>query len=431
MEEIGRYPASGTDSIPIGIRLLLFVENNIYVFRRIWRIIYRFFTIIPLFALACDYGGQTTSALRGERRDSAGIHITENPAPAPGSRLAWRIGPDPTVSIGTREGDEPYQLYNVRDAMTLPDGRIIVANGGTGELRMFDALGTHLATWGGRGEGPGEFDNLSRIEPWPGDSIAAWFAPGMGISVFNAEGSYARTFTLAAAPGTPPWLRFWPFAATSDGFILSVLTADTVVVQLHDGEGEVRSSLGMHEGSDRSVVNEGTDQESAIGTIFGGTPVWEPWGDLVVITTTSRYELRAFTMDGVLARIVRRGHEPRVPGEAEIEAEIETRPMITRPGSEPTRRPYRASVAEHYPAFASVMSDAVDHMWVREYELPGEARPGSLWTVFDAEGRMLGFVEMPAGLVVHEIGKDYILGKLRDELDIEYVQVWPLGRSGD
>ena len=43
---------------------------------------------------------------------------------------------------------------------------------------------------------------------------------------------------------------------------------------------------------------------------------------------------------------------------------------------------------------------------------------------------MLGFVEMPAGLVIHEIGKDYILGKLRDELDIEYVQVWPLERSG-
>ena len=406
------------------------MENNVYDFRFYWRIIYRFIAIVFPSVLACGHSDQTTNALRSEPHDSAGIRITENPAPAPGSRLPWRIGPEPTVSIGTRDGEEPYQLYNVQDAMTLPDGRIIAANGGTGEMRMFDALGTHLVTWGGRGEGPGEFDHLLQIKPWPGDSIAAWFAPGMGISVFDAEGNYARTFTLAAVPGTPPWLRFWPFASTSDGFVLSVLTADTVVVQLHDGEGRVRSSLGVHEGSDRNVVNEGTDQEYVIATIFGGTPVWETWGDLVVITTTSRYELTAFTMDGVLARIVRRGHEPRVPAEAEIEAEIEKNPLIAVPGSEPTRRPYRSSVAEHYPAFASVMSDAVDHLWVREYESPGEDRPGSLWTVFDVEGRVLGFVEMPAGLVVYEIGEDHILGKLRDELDIEYVQVWPLERSG-
>ena len=385
--------------------------------------------LVVMCTAACQEDHQGSTGLWSETTDSAGIRIVENARPPEGSRLPWRIGPEPTVSIGAREGEEPYLLYIVRDAMMLPDGRIIVANGGSGELRMFDALGTHLATWGGEGEGPGEFDNLSQIEPWPGDSIAAWFAPQLGISVFDAEGNYTRTFTLAAAPGTPPWVRFWPFAS-SDGSILSVKTADTVVVQLHDGEGKVRSSLGVHEGSDQNVVNEGTDREIVIGTIFGGRPVWEPWGDLVVITTTSRYELRAFTRDGVPARIVRRGHEPRAPSEAEIEAEIQTRPMVAQVGAEPTRRPYHSSVAEHYPAFASVMSDALDHLWVREYEVPGEERPGSLWTVFDAEGRVQGFVEMPAGLEIHEIGEDYILGKLRDELDIEYVQVWPLERSG-
>ena len=386
--------------------------------------------LVVMCTAACQEERQGSTGLWSETTDSAGIRIVENPRPPEGSRLPWRIGPEPTVSIGTREGEEPYLLYIVRDAMMLPDGRIIVANGGSGELRMFDALGTHLATWGGEGEGPGEFDNLSQIEPWPGDSIAAWFAPQLGISVFDAEGNYTRTFTLAAAPGTPPWLQSWPFASTSDGFILSVRTTDTVVVQLHDGEGKVRSSLGVHEGSDQNVVNEGTDREVVINTIFGGRPVWAPWGDLVVITTTSRYELKAFTRDGVPARIVRRGHEPRAPSEAEIEAEIQTRVLIALPGSEPTRRPYRSSVAEHYPAFSSVMSDAVDHLWVREYESPGEERPGSLWTVFDAEGRVQGFVEMPEGLEILVIGEDYILGKLRDELDIEYVQVWPLERSG-
>ena len=32
----------------------------------------------------------------------------------------------------------------------------------------------------------------------------------------------------------------------------------------------------------------------------------------------------------------------------------------------------------------------LDHLWVEEYEAPGEDQPGVLWTVFDPEGRVLG-----------------------------------------
>ena len=57
-------------------------------------------------------------------------------------------------------------------------------------------------------------------------------------------------------------------------------------------------------------------------------------------------------------------------------------------------------------------------------------RPGSLWTVFDPEGRVLGFVETPEGLWIWEIGEDYILGRADDELGVESVQLWPLERRG-
>ncbi|WP_419943062.1 hypothetical protein [Candidatus Palauibacter sp.] len=36
----------------------------------------------------------------------------------------------------------------------------------------------------------------------------------------------------------------------------------------------------------------------------------------------------------------------------------------------------------------------------------------------------------PGALRVTEIGEDYILGTREDELDIEYVESWPLDRSG-
>ena len=88
------------------------------------------------------------------------------------------------------------------------------------------------------------------------------------------------------------------------------------------------------------------------------------------------------------------------------------------------------TLAEHLPAFSTVLADAAGHLWVREYDLPREENPVPLWTVFDPEGRVLGFVETPNGLDILQIGEDFIVGRVKDEFEVEYVQVWPLVRSG-
>ncbi len=138
---------------------------------------------------------------------------------------------------------------------------------------------------------------------------------------------------------------------------------------------------------------------------------------------------------GSLARIVRRGYLRRAPTDADVDAYVERRvkemPSYMLEFLEERRRQFRSSpVAEYFPAFESVMTDRVDHLWVEEYESPTDDRPARLWTVFDPDGRVLGHVETPQELEIYEIGEDYILGHFRDELDVEYVQVWPLDRSG-
>lgn len=113
--------------------------------------------VLVVLSAACDTGDDSGPALRSEVRDSAGVMIVENARPVTGSRLDWRVGEAPAVSIGTLEGDEGDMLFLVLDATRLPDGRIVLANAGSAELRVFSADGVHLATWGGQGEGPGEF----------------------------------------------------------------------------------------------------------------------------------------------------------------------------------------------------------------------------------------------------------------------------------
>ena len=61
---------------------------------------------------------------------------------------------------------------------------------------------------------------------------------------------------------------------------------------------------------------------------------------------------------------------------------------------------------------------------------PSRSGGPALWTVFDPDGLALGFVETPPELVIYEIGEDYILGKVKDDLGVEYVQLWSLDRVG-
>ncbi|MCY4398896.1 MAG: hypothetical protein OXE96_06045 [Gemmatimonadetes bacterium] len=387
--------------------------------------------------VACQQDGGAPTAPGSEVRDSAGIRIVENPQPPDGSRLGWRVGPEPAVSIGVLEGEEPYMLHWVADAIKLPDGRIVVANGGTEEVRVFDGDGHHLTTWGGEGDGPGEFRSLAHVAPWPGDSIAAWYSGRLGIAVFDYDGNFGRSFVLGSSE-TAVWLRPRPHAVRETGVILAITapeSADTAVVEIRDGEGALSASLGTHPGAEVIITTNDEGATYVSWKIYGRELVAGLWGDQIVVSPNDRYEIRAFRADGTLARIVRRDHVPRAPIEADRAPWVEEQLSFYREANVPeamweqARQEFENTpLAQTFPAFSSVMTDATGHLWVEEYEFPREDRPGVLWTVFDPTGRVLGFVETPEGLEIFEIGEDYILGSTEDEFEVEYVQMWPLER---
>ena len=210
------------------------------------------------------------------------------------------------MTIGSADGEDPYLFHRVWDMATLSDGRIVVADAGSEEVRALDPSGVHLASWGGQGEGPGEFRSLSGVARWPGDSVAAWeFHSNRG-----ARCAASCEWTHALIPAT-------------------------------------RSLLALER--EESGVDDSDDE---------------------------------------------------IP------------------------------LPETLPAFDQVVGDAVDHLWVREYRVPGSDAPHRLWTVFDPEGRVLGHVETPPGLGVFEIGADFILGLAIGDLGVQHVQVWPLRREG-
>ena len=394
-------------------------------------------------------------------RDSAGIRVAENPRPAPDSRLGWTVSAEPLVSIGTPEGETTFQLFRVSDAVRLADGRIVVANGGSLELLVFDGEGNHRDSWGGRGEGPGEFAGLNRVRPWPGDSVIAGDPEQGRISIFDGEGNHGRTAVLHGRDGGEGLLATVADAARSVGAIGTIVPDDVIGV-LPDGvlftggsdnivtvgfgrrdhgyvlrtiDGDTRVPLGEYPGPLTYTEN----YEAGGGFIFiplthpfGNTTHAAIWGDLAVIGRTETYELRGFRSDGSLARIVRRDYEPGAPTQAEQDAHFREQSAVY---SE-ERRARVAEVAANvplvdaFPAFGPVMGDALGHLWVADFKRPADEYPGTRWTIFDRDGRALGLVETPEMRAVYEIGEDYILGLGTDDLGVEYVELWGLDREG-
>lgn len=394
---------------------------------------------LSLLTVACEDGPETTgTGLDTVVHDSAGITIVENSRPAPDSRLPWRFGAEPSLSIGSVDSGEADELYRVSDATRLDDGRIVIANGGSNEIRVFNPDGSHSGTWGGRGEGPGEFTRggPTAVALWPGDSIAAPNA-GPRLSLFDMNGNHGRDVALDATRSNV--LDLLP-----DGRIVSrgslLLNPDgrgnQDLVRYYtewavlDVDGTLQAPLGefpLTEDWVAMVDADGSTWESPHP--FGRGTVGAVWGDLVAIGDQAAYEIRAFDADGTLVRIVRRGGDPRSPTQADQD-EYFARLVADRPPeerAEALRSVRDMPLVDSYPAFEEVLADRIGYLWVREYRMFEEGDP--VWTVFDREGRVQGLVETPAGLSVFEIGADYVLGSVEDELGVEYVQVCGLSRE--
>ena len=374
--------------------------------------------------------------LRKYYSGSAGIRIVENANPPESSRLDWRLGPEPLVSIGKVDGEDPYLFTRIFGATMLSDGRIVIGDAGTMELRVFDQQGNHLETWGGEGQGPGEFSGgqLWGLAPLPGDSIIILQYGFAELTVFGPDGEFLRRFVPERSQRDTWDIRknLWPQDVTRDGLVLAAqdfIDNDPADVEVWDAAGELRGSLGLHPG--REAIRDGDGAHSSPLMFYRNTFL-RAWGDLFVISTNHRYELRAFALDGSLARIVRLDRAPRAPTDAHIEAYIDDR-LSSIPSDQAGRRAERRRdlldmpVAEHLPTFTFYRPDMLDHLWVWEYEAPGEETPGTLFTIFDPDGRVLGYFEIPEGFIL-EAGADYILFRVRDELGVETVQLWPLER---
>ena len=387
-----------------------------------------------LFA-ACESGG--TSETQAEVRDSAGIRLVENPSVEDLEDLGWRLSPEPLIQVGALEGPPETQLFRVRDAMRLEDGRLLILDGGSNQVRVFDKTGGFLETWGGAGEGPGEFLSARLLMRWSADSIAVWDNRHRRLTRFDLDGELGPSLGI---PGEETTDRPDVVGLTERGHLLvrtprfsEAIESGYVRIPTRIGVidrvgGEV-GDLGVYPG-DEAVMQVGEGTISILRMPVTRTVIATPFTDQVMVAGTDRLSFTYFDVGGELVAIVRFPDAPRPLTEADREAALE-RYLSRMP--EQTRAGIRLRADELFavdtlPAFSAAVGDATGLQWVQLYRPPWTPGPDR-WIVMDDEGTAVGSIQMPAGFTIYEVGSDYVLGHITDELEIEYVQLWGLERQ--
>jgi hypothetical protein len=382
-------------------------------------------------------------------RDSSGVAIVENHGSVPADAPPWTLSADPITAIGSFDGPEADQLFRVRGALRLPDGRIAVGNSGTNEIRIYRTDGSHEKSWGGEGEGPGEFSSVLLAGRW-GDSLVIMDRSLRRITLLHPDEGFVRSFTPEDGAGQyimGAWAMAGGTVLLRDVFLgdeeVSLTDGsrrDPTPLAVCDAQGTLVADLGHFPGADQVFVTMRTDYGIArvlMDVPFGRSPQIAVAGNRMYFGSQDSYEIGVYRADGALERLVRLDRIPIPVTDAELAAFVEADLADLDESAIPDRRRQLEEMPrmEFRPAHGAVYADPTGYLFVEDY--PGPGGDVTEFNVFDPKGRLVARLSLPPGLRPLEIGEDYLLGLYEDDLGVEYLRLYDLnsprttpGRSG-
>jgi hypothetical protein len=377
-----------------------------------------------------------------EVRDSAGIVVVENRGSS-GPDGVWQVDPNPFFSIGTFQGDSLYQLYEVSGAVRLPDGRIAVANRGSGEIRIYDVEGQFLVSHGQKGEGPGEFQAPSLVGVVGGDTLVVIDSRLRRVSLLDAEAGFSGSARIEDDVGGalyPQGIFFDRTVLVGGGFYWSSDSGD----ELTDGytrpptsyqslhlDGTLGHDFGEFPGSEFFMEirrSGGRVAMSARLIPFGRFPMVAVAPGSMYFGSGDSWEVKGYAPDGSLERLIR-WDRPAVPVTASsLDAHIREQEGEAE-GNEAREIRERISempVPETMPAFGGLHVDELGYLWVERFRSPEDHVP--TFDIFQGEGTLVARAILPVEAEVLQIREDEILTLYRDDLGVEYLRLYSLRR---
>ncbi len=361
-------------------------------------------------------------------RDSSGIRVVENHEPEWIQDTGWEVDPVPLLSLDGAL--EPM------DAVMLPDGRIVVLDGGLPGLLEYDQNGVLARKVGVEGTGPGEFQRPEAVFLYQGDSIAV-FDPGhRRISVYDRTLGYQRSVPIGA--GLP---RISFIGTSGDGSFLlrGQGFADggrrwrepTEVLRFPKDPGMVESMITLPGWEYYRVSFRGRPTFGI--TPFGPRTLISAHGDMIAAHLQDDCSILLFSSNTEGPEIVSRTpcERPAITRE-DIERFREERVArmrrpVDKDWAQKFYRSRKIPVPDKAPPFESLLFDQAGCLWAGLVSLSAEEE--RRWWVFREDGRWLGELTLPDALDLTWIGRDRLIGFVEGDTGERSVRVHRLHRG--
>ena len=353
-----------------------------------------------------------------------------------GSGVEHVLASEPDLVIRSGVEDDAPVLFEVGDVQPVSGGRVAVANRGTNEILVFDAVGDHVATWGGVGEGPGEFQNLQWLTAISPDTLAAGDYRQRRVSILDASGRFVKAIrapglTASSSPAFPPQ----PEGLLRDGTLVAssfrgppaqagTFRPVTELFVIAPGT-ETPRTFGTFPGNEITLVREG-EFLAVVLPPFARNLHIEPAADGIWVGDDGRWELREYSSAGRLRRLIRSAENAEAVTDALLETHIDHKYRDVGPeiDLEPLRGLQRR-ISGHatVPAFGVVLAIPGGGVAVGAYDTVGSST--RMWRTVDVNGTVTS-IRIPTAYDVKHWGPDRILVVVRDELDREEIRRYPI-----
>ena len=342
-------------------------------------------TPLPLLALIA-----LTSPVQAQLpkvRDSAGVHIVENPARAKGS-ITFKLSDKPTHDVGGLKDNLDDELSTNTGALTeirLSDGRYVVAD--ETRLRFLDATGKQERVVGRRGQGPGEFQYIRTLCRTGADTIVVADDGNSRVTVFDKTGAMVREVSVGRT-SMPESGCF------EDGTFL--------VIETLRPAGAPATTRLIHRQLDGTVLGTAGEFWGGILQQFNMVrPQFAVRGQQVYFGDPRVSEVRRYNPQGTLIGIIRTADPIERTTASERAAmrpaySIATNDQALRDRAQEQLR--TAPRPEEWPSYARMLVDPDGRLWLQDVQKDRLAPTPLVWTVFDATGRLLGRFPIPPPL---------------------------------
>lgn len=341
----------------------------------------------------------------------------------------------PFLSIGVEEGETPYELDRVFDVYRHTDGRVVVSNAGSQELRIFDSTGKYLGALGRKGQGPMEFGEFSSqmLHARTGQLIAV-DEGAFRVHVISQDLAFRETRRFTLYPDTPrPFFRGlasngdWLVQAFTNGGSIrgepGQVLPTTYQLLRYDSLGAMRDTI-LTLPSRPRYVNSHNGSVHFPYIPLSSEPSFVVDGERVIVVSGRAPALAIYSLSGESIGEYA-WNRPQVRT-ADVWEEFKRGSLANMKGEDSAR--YAAlyekalPLPETAPMYVSVKVDGRGRIWLERFRMPGEAV--RTWDVLSAEGELLGSTTTPEGVTVLRLADDILVGRARDSLGVERVQLY-------